>query len=177
MPSVISFTTETDGRLPTGERRCAEAIEAVDAGDGQGAGLLHDQLRPSLRISRDALSGRRESGPVRVCEGYAPMRRKRSHAELDAAPDLDAGDPVELGSAICRARRPRRLGAPDRARRLLRHRFPPCRADLRVMRRCGGRRLALPPDKIAGCMEPFAGFAPFYAIGFCFDCWGRFWIK
>ena len=35
MPCVISFTVETDGRLPTGET-LAHAIETVDARDRQG---------------------------------------------------------------------------------------------------------------------------------------------
>jgi homocysteine S-methyltransferase len=35
MPCVISFTVETDGRLPAGET-LAEAIESVDAASGGG---------------------------------------------------------------------------------------------------------------------------------------------
>jgi homocysteine S-methyltransferase len=33
--------------------------------------------------------------------GIRANASKRSHAELDAAPDLDAGDPAEAGGAVC----------------------------------------------------------------------------
>ena len=52
LPAAISFTLETDGRLPSGQA-LREAIEQVDGETGLGARLLHDQLR-----SPDALRGR-----------------------------------------------------------------------------------------------------------------------
>jgi hypothetical protein len=33
------------------------------------------------------------------------LRRRRSHAELDEAPDLDAGDPLDLGARYAGLRR------------------------------------------------------------------------
>ena len=44
IPCVISFTLETDGKLPTGES-LRYAIETVDRATSSGADLLHDQLR------------------------------------------------------------------------------------------------------------------------------------
>ncbi len=46
MPVAISFTLETDGRLPTGQA-LKEAIVEVDEATAELSGLLHDQLRPS----------------------------------------------------------------------------------------------------------------------------------
>jgi S-methylmethionine-dependent homocysteine/selenocysteine methylase len=105
MPVAISFTVETDGRLPTGQG-LTEAIAEVDEAtrsapayymincahpshfDGtlQGTGAWLDRIR-GLRANASRLS----------------------HAELNEAPDLDAGDAEELGrehGAIVR-RRPR----------------------------------------------------------------------
>ena len=56
MPVVISFTLETDGKLPSGQS-LKDAIEQCDRETGGAAGLLHDQLRAS-----DAFRGRAEEG-------------------------------------------------------------------------------------------------------------------
>lgn len=58
MPSAISFTLETDGRLVTG-RSIQDAIETTDAATGGAAGLLHDQLRPSDAFRNSARSWKR----------------------------------------------------------------------------------------------------------------------
>ena len=133
MPVVISFTVETDGRLPTGQT-LRDAIEQTDARDRQRAGLLHAQLRaPDAFRGRAAQAARRWVTRLR---GLRANASKRSHAELDAAPDLDIGDPADLGRRY-RALRGA-LAALQRARRLLRHRSPPCRADLaRLHAGCG----------------------------------------
>jgi S-methylmethionine-dependent homocysteine/selenocysteine methylase len=92
MPVVISFTVETDGKLPTGQP-LPEAIQEVDAATGRA---------PAYYMINCAHPSHFEA----VLDGQAWMERlrgiranasKRSHAELDAAPDLDDGDPVELG--------------------------------------------------------------------------------
>ena len=57
IPSVISFTVETDGRLPSGQS-LGEAIEEVDAKTGRVCRLLHDQLRSSDALCRRARGGR-----------------------------------------------------------------------------------------------------------------------
>ena len=65
---------------------------------------------------------------VKRLRGLRANASTRSHAELDAAPDLDAGDPVALGQQY-RALRVA-LPAAHHPRRLLRHRSPARRADL-----------------------------------------------
>jgi S-methylmethionine-dependent homocysteine/selenocysteine methylase len=93
MPSAISFTLETDGRLPTGHS-LRQAIEAVDAATGNApAYYMINCAHPSH--FQDALPAG-EAWTKRV-RGLRANASKRSHAELDAAPDLDSGDPVELG--------------------------------------------------------------------------------
>ncbi len=93
MPSVISFTLETDGRLPTGQT-LKDAIEEVDAETG-GAPAYYMLNCAHPTHFADAI----ESGApwAKRLRGIRANASKRSHAELDAAPDLDAGDPVELG--------------------------------------------------------------------------------
>ena len=68
----------------------------------------------------------------------APTRRRKSHAELDEAEELDSGDPDDLGARYAALRDA--AARPQRARRLLRHRPPPRGGDLR---RLAGRRLGL----------------------------------
>ena len=91
VPAAISFTTETDGRLPDGTS-LADAVAAVDAATGgspvyYGVNCAH----PSHFAS--ALPG--DPIGARVQSVRANASRK-SHAELDESPTLDAGDPVEL---------------------------------------------------------------------------------
>ena len=101
MPVVISFTVETDGRLPTGQT-LKEAIVEVDAETGAAPGLLHDQLRAS-----DALRGRARNRRTlgAALRGLRANASTRSHAELDQATDLDAGDAIELGHQYADLRR------------------------------------------------------------------------
>ena len=105
MPVVISFTTETDGRLPSGAT-LAEAIEATDEASGGHPAYYMincahpDHLVPALDRGgawRDRVRGLRANAS------------RRSHAELDESTDLDVGDPAELGGqyADLRARLPR----------------------------------------------------------------------
>jgi S-methylmethionine-dependent homocysteine/selenocysteine methylase len=93
MPVVISFTTETDGRLPTGET-LREAIEATDAATGNAAAYYMINCAHPTHF-QDALKAG-EAWTTRI-RGLRANASKRSHAELDEAPDLDAGDPVQLG--------------------------------------------------------------------------------
>jgi S-methylmethionine-dependent homocysteine/selenocysteine methylase len=107
MPVAISFTLETDGRLPSGQS-LGEAIEAVDAATGNApAYYMINCAHPSHFT--DALAD--NARWLTRLKGLRANASKRSHAELDAAPDLDAGNPVELGQdyALLRARLGRRL--------------------------------------------------------------------
>lgn len=93
MPVVISFTTETDGRLPSGETM-REAIEKTDdVTSGAPAYYMINCAHPTHFV--DAL----EKGEswVKRLRGLRANSSMRSHAELDNSPDLDIGDPVDLG--------------------------------------------------------------------------------
>ena len=94
MPIVLSFTVETDGRLPSGAA-LGEAIDAVDAAtDGYAAYFMVNCAHPTHFadvLDPDGTWTRR----VRAIRANASMR---SHAELDEAPDLDEGDPADLAA-------------------------------------------------------------------------------
>jgi S-methylmethionine-dependent homocysteine/selenocysteine methylase len=94
MPVAISFTLETDGRLPTGET-LKEAVAAVDEATG-GAPLYYMINCAHPTHFADVLATG-EPWLMRL-RGLRANASKRSHEELDAAPDLDAGDPAELGA-------------------------------------------------------------------------------
>lgn len=92
MPVVISFTTETDGRLPSGEPLDAAIARTDDATGGTPAYYMINCTHPThLADALDRGGAWRE----RV-RGLRANASRRSHAELDERPDLDAGDPVEL---------------------------------------------------------------------------------
>ena len=94
VPAVISFTLETDGRLPSGQA-LGEAIEAVDAAtDASPIYYMINCAHPDH--FRDAVASgapwTRRIGAIRA------NASRMSHAELDVAEELDDGDPVELGT-------------------------------------------------------------------------------
>lgn len=92
MPVVISFTLETDGRLPTGQD-LADAIGEVDRATSQGpVYYMINCAHPSH--FEDTLAG---DARLRRVRGLRANASRRSHRELDEAADLDDGDPVELG--------------------------------------------------------------------------------
>jgi S-methylmethionine-dependent homocysteine/selenocysteine methylase len=93
MPVVISFTVETDGRLPSGEM-LKDAIEQVDAAtDNTPAYYMINCAHPTHFI--DVL----EVGPwTRRIRAVRANASTKSHAELDEATELDEGNPEELAS-------------------------------------------------------------------------------
>jgi len=91
MPVVISFTVETDGRLPTGQS-LAEAIDQVDREtDGEAAYFMINCAHPTHFLS--VLDG---PGPWHRIRGIRANASTMSHAELDNAEELDDGDPAAL---------------------------------------------------------------------------------
>ncbi len=91
---VVSFTVETDGRLPTGQP-LAQAIAAVDAAsDGWPAYYMINCAHPSHFA--DVLDG--GGHWVRRIRGLRANASSRSHAELDEATELDSGCPEDLGT-------------------------------------------------------------------------------
>lgn len=92
LPVVISFTVETDGRLPDGTR-LDEAIEQVDAATGAAAEFFMINCAYPTHIAKGLQIG---AATARI-GGLRVNASRKSHAELDEAEDLDAGDPTELG--------------------------------------------------------------------------------
>ena len=94
LPVVISFTVETDGRLPSGQS-LREAIEEVDARtDGAAAYFMVNCAHPSHFY--DVLEpGSAWTDRIR---GLRANASRLSHAELDEAEELDEGDPEELAN-------------------------------------------------------------------------------
>ena len=94
VPAVLSFTVETDGALPDGTR-LGDAITRVDAAtDGYVSYFMVNCAHPSH--FEDELDAEASWAP-RV-RGLRANASRMSHEELDAAPELDAGDPVELAA-------------------------------------------------------------------------------
>lgn len=93
-PVVISFTVETDGRLPNGHG-LDEAIAAVDVATGGGpAYYMINCAHPTHFAGALAGDG---SGWTRRIGGLRVNASKCSHEELDNSAELDVGDPEELG--------------------------------------------------------------------------------
>ena len=93
VPAVVGFTVETDGRLPTG-MPLGEAIEAVDAATGGSAAwFMVNCAHP------DHITAGLDSTPAAWHRRVGALRAnasRQSHAELDEATELDAGNPDEL---------------------------------------------------------------------------------
>jgi homocysteine S-methyltransferase len=94
IPSAISFTVETDGRLPTGQS-LHDAIDQVDAATDAGAAYFMVNCAHPMHFS-PALE--HEGAWRHRIVGLRANSSRRSHAELDEATELDEGDPRELGA-------------------------------------------------------------------------------
>ena len=92
IPVVISFTVETDGRIPTGQT-LKEAIEAVDRETGNGPAYYMINCAHPSHFETVVESG--EDWVRRILAIRANASRK-SHAELDESEELDTGNPQEL---------------------------------------------------------------------------------
>jgi homocysteine S-methyltransferase len=93
VPLCVSFTVETDGRLISGPS-LREAIEATEAATG-GSPVFYMVNCAHPDHFRDALDGDAWLGRIGAIRANAS---RLSHAELDAAEELDAGDPLALGA-------------------------------------------------------------------------------
>jgi homocysteine S-methyltransferase len=94
LPVAISFTVETDGRLPDGQP-LKDAIEQVDTDTGGAAAYFMVNCAHPTHFAgvldepgawRERIAGLRANASA------------KSHAELDEADELDEGDPVGLGA-------------------------------------------------------------------------------
>lgn len=93
MPVAISFTLETDGRLPGG-MTLKDAVEAVDA--ATDAGPVYYMINCAHPTHFAPILASNEEWVSRV-RGLRANASSRSHEELDQSDDLDEGNPVELG--------------------------------------------------------------------------------
>lgn len=94
IPAVISFTTETDGKLPDGHS-LREAITAVDSQ------ALRAPIYYMINCAHPThfQSALEPGAPwLERIRGLRANASCRSHAELDESTDLDIGDPQELAT-------------------------------------------------------------------------------
>lgn len=100
VPVVLSFTVETDGRLPSGDA-LGDAIASVDAAtDGYPAYYMLNCAHPEHFA--DVLD---PGAPgVQRIRGLRANASRKSHTELDEAEELDTGNPQELAADYARLR-------------------------------------------------------------------------
>jgi S-methylmethionine-dependent homocysteine/selenocysteine methylase len=105
LPVAISFTVETDGRLPSGQA-LGEAIVQVDGETGEGPAYYMINCAHPTHFQQVLGGGERWVERIR---GLRANASTKSHAELDEAEELDEGDPDDLGGrqAELRAKLPR----------------------------------------------------------------------
>lgn len=94
IPSVISFTVETDGRLPSGEA-LGDAIRKTD--DATGAAPAYYMIN-CAHPDHFAHEIDPDAAWVARIVGIRANASRCSHAELDAAEELDDGDPQDLAN-------------------------------------------------------------------------------
>jgi len=93
IPVVISFTLETDGHLPTG-MSLKEAVKTIDLETDSAP--VYYMITCAHPTHFDFMLPQGEDWVTRI-RGLRANASCRSHQELDEAPDLDMGDPDELG--------------------------------------------------------------------------------
>jgi S-methylmethionine-dependent homocysteine/selenocysteine methylase len=93
MPVVISFTVETDGKLPTGDS-LKDAIESVDAATGGAPAYYMINCAHPTHFEHVLPIGEPWLGRIRGLRANASIQ---SHAQLNESTELDEGDPVQLG--------------------------------------------------------------------------------
>jgi homocysteine S-methyltransferase len=105
VPVGISFTVETDGRLPSGQP-LREAIEQVDEDTGGAAAYFMVNCAHPTHFAHVLDEG---GAWLQRIRGVRANASRMSHAELDEAEQLDDGDPSELAEQYraLRSRLPR----------------------------------------------------------------------
>lgn len=100
IPVLVSFTTETDGHLPSGQS-LRDAVEQVDADTGGAPVCFMVNCSHPTHFS-DAFT---DEGPwLERIGGLRANPSPLSHAELDASETLQPGDPEELAAHYTRLR-------------------------------------------------------------------------
>ena len=95
MPVAISFTVETDGRLPSGQD--ARRGDHRARRRAPAAAAAYVMLNCAHPTHFDAVLAPGEPWIERI-RGLRANASTMSHAELDEAPELDDGDPADLGA-------------------------------------------------------------------------------
>jgi len=98
MPAAISFTVETDGRLPTGQT-LQNAIEQVDADTSSYPCYYMINCAHPTHFEHVLTGG---ASWVERIRGLRANSSIKSHAELNESPELDIGNPVEFGQQHAR---------------------------------------------------------------------------
>jgi S-methylmethionine-dependent homocysteine/selenocysteine methylase len=101
LPVVLAFTVETDGRLPDGSTLEAAIAEVDEATDGYPAYYMINCAHPThfASVIDPAAGWTQRIGGIRANASTA------SHAELDEAEELDAGDPADLAERYAELRK------------------------------------------------------------------------
>jgi S-methylmethionine-dependent homocysteine/selenocysteine methylase len=94
LPVAISFTVETDGRLPTGDA-LGEAIAAVDAATGNYPAYYMINCAHPTHFDEVLDAGAPWTARI---GGVRANASSLSHAELDAMTELDIGDAADLAA-------------------------------------------------------------------------------
>jgi homocysteine S-methyltransferase len=94
LPSAISFTVETDGRLPNGQALAGAIQQTDDETDGAPAYYMINCAHPT---HFDAVLADGGDWVGRI-GGLRTNASTKSHAELDESEELDAGDPEDLAA-------------------------------------------------------------------------------
>jgi S-methylmethionine-dependent homocysteine/selenocysteine methylase len=104
LPSAISFTVETDGRLPSGQALSGAIQQVDDEASGAPVYYMINCAHPS-HFDQVLAEGGDWVGRIGGLRTNASMK---SHAELDESEELDEGDPEDLGArhAALKARLP-----------------------------------------------------------------------
>jgi S-methylmethionine-dependent homocysteine/selenocysteine methylase len=94
IPAAISFTVETDGRLPNGQELGA-AIAEVD--EATGGGPVYYMINCAHPLHFESAIATDEQWRERI-RAVRSNSSTKSHAELDEATELDEGDPADLAA-------------------------------------------------------------------------------
>lgn len=101
LPVVVSLTVETDGTLPTGQP-LGEAIRQIDTATGSYSAYF---MLNCAHPSHFAETIRGDEPWAERLRGLRANASRMSHAELNEATELDAGDPVTLAGEYAALRR------------------------------------------------------------------------
>lgn len=96
LPTVISFTVETDGKLPEG-RGLKEAIEQVDSSTSPSPIYYMINCAHPTHFLDEIQNGKYDHWTSRI-KGIRANASCKSHSELDESTELDRGNPQKLGS-------------------------------------------------------------------------------